>query len=263
MRRYGALLIVAMLFLAGCGDDGGATTLPASTTTSEAATTTGAASTTTAATTTTAASTTTSVPAPTAADSLAAFFAAAEALDADIKAAAEAFNAGFDADAGTVDPAVEPIVEALDAAPLADLIPPGLSLELETAVLAVYTDLDSRVAALAGGTRYLGYPDLAGALDCFEWGGDAAARFAADLARARDLAQDEAPPNAAADSEEAGILAVRLTAIHSMNWGCDSCGGLVYDAAIEVDWAGRTVAGGVEFEAEFTGGTWDILIYAC
>ena len=56
---------------------------------------------------------------------------------------------------------------------------------------------------------------------------------------------------------------MRLTAIHSMNWGCDSCGGLEYDAAIEVDWAGRTVADGVQFEAEFTGGAWDVVIWAC
>jgi hypothetical protein len=130
-------------------------------------------------------------------------------------------------------------------------------------VLAVYTDLDSRIAALQGGARYLGYPDLPGALGCFEGGGAAAARFPGDLAAARALAGSEPPPSAAPDSAEAGILAVRLTAVHSMNNGCDSCGGLIYDGPIEVDWAGRTVAGGVEFEAEFTGGAWDILIYAC
>jgi hypothetical protein len=258
MRRYRALLIVAMVFLAGCGDDAvdTSTTSPASTTTSAAATTTGAGpTTTTAAVTTTFATTTTSAPPPSAADSLAAFFAAAEALDADAKAAAAAFNAGFDADAGTLDPAVTPIVEALDAVPLGDLIPPGLSLDLETAVLAVLTDLDGRIAAMAGGMRYLGYPDLPGALDCLEGGGAPAERFGADLASARDLAQDEAPPAAAADSEEAGILAVR--------WGCDSCGGLEYDAPIAVDWTGRTVADGVQFEADFAGGTWHVEIWAC
>ena len=157
---------------------------------------------------------------------------------------------------------MEPLVEALDAVPLGNLIPPGLSLNLETAVLAVFTDLDGRIAAMAGGTRYLGYPDLPGALECLEGGGDAAARFAGDMAAARALAGGEAPPTAAADSEAAGILAVRLNAVHSMDWGCDSCGGLVYDAPIEVDWAGRTVAG-VQFEAEFTGGAWDVVIWAC
>ena len=99
---------------------------------------------------------------------------------------------------GTLDPAVEPIVEALDARPLGALIPAGLSLPLETAVLAAFTDLDSRIAALAGGTRYLGYPDQAGASDCLEGGGEAAARFPGDLAAARTLATREAPPSAAA-----------------------------------------------------------------
>lgn len=267
MRRFGLWLVVLMLFFAGCGDGDGfvtTTTAPASTTGAGSSTTGGETTTTTAASTTTAAiTTTTTAPPPSAADDLALFFAAAEALDADIKAAAAAFNAGFDADAGTIDPSVGPIVDALDAVPLGGLIPAGLSEGLETAVLAVFTDLDSRISALQGGVRYLGYPDEPGALGCLEGGGRSAARFGTDLAAARSLADAEAPPTAAPDSVEAGILAVRLTAIHSMNFGCDSCGGLEYDGPIEVDWPGRTVAGGVEFEAEFTGGAWDILIYAC
>jgi hypothetical protein len=254
-------LILLALLVGGCGDDEGATTTTAATTTAPASSTTAAPTSTTTPTTT--APTTTLAPLPTAADSLADFFAAAEALDADVKAAATAFNAGFDEAAGTLDPAVEPIVEGLDPLPLADLIPPGLSTGLEIAVLAVYTDLDSRIAAMAGGARYLGYPDLAGTLDCLEGGGDAASRFPGDLAAARTLASQEAPPTAAPDSEAGGILAVRLNAIHSMNWGCDSCGGLIYDGPIEVDWAGQTVAGGVHFEAEFTGGAWDVTIWAC
>lgn len=268
MRRLSSCLLVLVLLAVGCGDDDVfdttiTTAAPNTTAPTTAATTTTAASpTSTAASTTTEAGSTTMAPAPTAADALAAFFTAAEALDAEIKEAAAAFNAGFDADAGTLDPTVEPIVEALDARPLGALIPAGLSLPLETAVLAAFTDLDSRIAALAGATRYLDYPDQEGALDCLEGGGEAAARFPGDLAAARTLSTGEAPPSAAPDSEAAGILAVRLAAIHSMNWGCDSCGGLVYDGPIEVDWAGRTVAG-VEFEAAFTGGKWDILIYAC
>lgn len=266
MRRFGLLTIVLMVFLAGCGDDDGfvtTTTAPASTTGAGSTTTTSEATTTTTAGTTTTTAATTSTPPPSARDDLAAFFAAAEALDTDVKAAAAAFNAGFDSAAGTIDPSVGPIVDALDAVPLGVLIPPGLSEGLETAVLAVFADLDSRIGALQGAVRYLGYPDQPGALACLDGGGRSAARFGADMAAARSLADAEAPPTAAPDSAEAGILAVRLTAIHSMDFGCDSCGGLEYDAPIEVDWAGRTVAGGVEFEAEFTGGAWDILIYAC
>jgi hypothetical protein len=277
MRRLGAILALLMLLAAACGDEADpfGTTRPDETTSTEASTTTAASSTsteptitegtsttTTAATTTTGATTTTAPP-PSAADSLAAFFAAAEALDADIRSAAAAFNAGFDADAGTLDPGVAPLVDALDAVPLGELIPGGLTLNLETAVLRVFADLDGRVSALAGGVRILGYPDLEWALDCLTGAGPAATRFPTDLAEARALAGQEPPPMAAPDSAEAGILAVRLAAIHSMNWGCESCGVLDYDAPIEVDWAGATVAGGVEFEATFEAGTWEILIYAC
>jgi hypothetical protein len=270
MRRLGAILVLVVLLVAACGDEADpfGTTQPGAATSTEASTTaaptTSAPTTTEGTTTTTAPPTTTSAAlGPTAADTLAAFFAAAEALDADIRAAADVFNAGFDADAGTLDPAVAPVVDALDAVPLSLLIPGGLSPDLETAVLATFTDLDGRIAALAGGVRGVDYPDMEFVINCLTGGGPAATRFPDDLARARELAGREPPPTAAADSPEAGILAVRLAAIHSMNWGCDSCGGLEYDAPIEVDWAGRTVAGGVEFEAAFEEGAWQILIYAC
>lgn len=270
MRRSTTIVVLAVMLLAACGGEGSfgttqpggstSTTNPAPTTTAASTTTATAASTTTA----TSVPTTTSAPAPgpTAADALAEFFAAAEGLDAEIRAAAVLFNAGFDEDAGTLDPGVAPVVDALDAVPLGVLIPGGLSLDLETAVLRVFADLDGRVSALAGGVRILGYPDLEWAIDCLQGAGPAATRFPADLAAARALAAEEPPPTAAPDSPEAGILAVRLAAIHSMNWGCESCGVLDYDAPLPVDWAGRTVAG-VEFEATFTDGAWDVLIYAC
>jgi len=269
MRRLGAILALAILLMTACGDEGDSfgTTQPEATTSTEAATTaaptTSAPTTTEGTTTTTAPPTTTgAAPGPTAADTLAAFFAAAEALDADVQAAADVFNAGFDPDAGTLDPGVAPVVNALDAVPLGLLIPGGLSADLEEAVLAVFTDLDGRISALAGGVRGVDYPDLEFVMNCLTGGGPAATRFPGDLARARELAGLEPPPTAAPDSPEAGILAVRLAAIHSMNWGCDSCGGLEYDAPIQVDWEGRTVAG-VEFEATYEGGAWQILIYAC
>lgn len=215
--------------------------------------------------------TTTAVPPTTAAgasaaDDLAAFFAAVESLDAEIAAAAAIYNASFDADAGTVGEAAINAIGALSAHRLGELIPPGLDVDLETAVLAVYTDLESRIASLDGGVRYLNqgeYSDVEGTLLCLDLGSDSNARFGADLAAAKALAAASPAPTAAADSVEAGVLAVRLETIRLMNWGCDSCGGVAIDEPIAVDWAGQTVVDGVAFDATYSGGTWDILIYAC
>lgn len=273
------LVLTVLSGVAGCGDD--ASTAPGSDTTLTTATTTPtttAASTTTSTTeppaTTLAPTTTTSTAAPTttttlevlptAADSLAAFFAGAEHLDTQIKAAAAAFNAGFDDDAVTLDPSVPPVIDALDAGPLTAFVPAGMSLDLETAVLAVYADLDSRIAALQGGVRNIVWgPQLDWALDCLANGGRSADRFPRDLATARSLAMLEPPPAAAPDSAVAGVLAVRLDVIGGMNWGCDSCGGVEIDAPIPVDWDERYVLDGVGFEANFIGGSWEIMIYAC
>lgn len=275
MRRLSVILALVVAVVAACGGQAGpfTTSRPDETTSTTASSTTAVPSTsvtstnggeepTTIAPTTTTAAPSTTLPAPTAADALVGFFTAAEQLDSDIRAAAVLFNAGFDPDTGALDPGVAPVVEALDAVPLGALVPGGLSLDLQTAVLRVFADLDGRVSALAGGVRILGYPDLEWALDCLTGAGPAADRFPADLAVARGLAALEPPPIAAADSPEAGILAARLAAIHSMNWGCESCGVVDYDAPIPVDWAGRTVAG-VEFEASFEGGAWRVVIYAC
>ena len=133
-------------------------------------------------------------------------------------------------------------------------------------MLAVYADLESRIASLDGGVRYLNqgeYSDVEGTLLCLGFGSDSNARFDADLAAARALAAVSPLPSAAPDSAEAGVLAVRLETIRLMNWGCDSCGGVVVEDPIPVDWVGQTVIGGPEFEATFGGGLWEILIYAC
>ena len=269
MRRLIAIAVVALTVVAGCGEGGGFPTAPTTTAAGSTTSTSGAGSTTTTAATTTTTTTIiiaapTTAPSPTAADSLAAFFAAAEALDTQIKQTAAKFNAGLDEAAVTLDPDAATAVAALDPMPLQGLIPAGMSEDLETKVLAVFADLDSRIAALEGGVRNIvDQSNLAWAMDCLGNGSTSADTFAADLATAKSLAALEPPPVANADSEQAGILAVRIAAIHSMNWGCDSCGGLHYDAAFSVDWAGRTLLDGVGFEATFDGSAWQIMIYAC
>jgi hypothetical protein len=189
------------------------------------------------------------------------FFAAVEDLDRLIGDTAAWFNDTWDSEAGTIDPGVSGAILALDAGDVARRIPPGLPPEVERAALAVYADLDSRIAALDGAIRYPGDTEMA--IICLEYGGESFERFGSDWITLREMADRAPAPTALPpDSPEAGILAVRIETIRSMNWGCDSCGGVAYDTPIEVDWEGRTVLG-IEFEAEFTGGRWEILIYAC
>ena len=287
MRRLLTVLLCCAFVVAGCGDDGTfegspgpsssddpattaapttavatteATTTEATTTT-QAPTTTGAPATT--ATEAPATSTTaTEAPSPTARDALAGYFGAVEDLDRRIAEAAVAFNAGWDPDAGTLTDAARDAVLALDARPLRPLIPAGLTPEMEQAVLAVYADLDSRISGMHGGVRFLSTTD--DVMICLENGAESFRRFDADFTRMLELADTSPPPIAVApDSREAGILAVRLDVIRGLNWGCDSCGGFAYDQPIPVDWEGRTTLSGVEFEATFESGRWNILIYAC
>ena len=282
MVRLTAALLATLSLMVACGDTATTTTTsalaPLTTATTAVATTAAPATTepaptvTTTAPTTTATTlpptTTTTLAGPSAADDLAAFFAAAERLDVEISAAATQFNAGFDADAGTLSIAAQNAIAALSTAPIKSATPAGLDVDLETAVLAVYADLDSRIAALDGGGRYLNFPpgvepDVEFTMLCLGLGSESNARFDDDLAAARALATRSPRPTAADDSAEAGILAVRIETIRSMNWGCDSCGGVVIADPIPVDWEGQTVMDGVGFDATFVGDGWDILIYAC
>lgn len=275
VRSLGGVVLAVMLVAAGCGDDDAvpfdSTTPPSSSTVAppitSTSTTTPVVPSTTGPTATTAptTTTTTTVPVPTAADSLAAFFVAAATLDESIRSAAGLFNAGYDPATATVSGAAATAIDDLDAAPVGALVPAGLSLDLETAVLGVFADLNSRVAALQGAVRLLdGHTDnIPYVLDCLENGGTSADRFAADVDNAMALAVLEAPPVAAPDSIPAGVLAARVETIRSMNFGCDGCGGIAYTAAIPIDWEAKTIMEGVGFEATFDGASWQILIYAC
>lgn len=266
------VLAVAVLLLGACGttaEPSATTAEPEPSTTSSAVTTT--TSTTVPATTTTTVppTTTTTAPTPSALDSLEPFFEAAEELDSLIAAAAKVFNAGFDEDAGTVSQESIDAIGALSTETLAATIPAGMPEDLDTAVLAVYTDLESRIASLDGGVRYLdpveARPDqVEWALLCLGYGSDSKDRYETDLETAKTLASTYPPVTPAApDSVEAGMLTLKLVVIGSFNWGCDSCGGAIWDGSLPIDWEGRTVADGVGFEATFNGTEWEVLVYAC
>jgi hypothetical protein len=272
MRRL-TLAFCVLLVVAACGDDDNpltvttgpdttqATTIQAATTTAPTTTSTPPTTAAPATTTTVAPPTTTTTAGPTAREAFGDYFGMVEDLDRLISDTAAWFNDTFDPDAVTLPADVTTAINALDASPIALEIPPGLSPQLETAALAVYADLESRVSALQGATRYMG--DLDTILLCLGYGGDSFDRFDADFVRVLDLADVEPAPTAAPDSPEAGILAVRVEWIRLGNWGCDSCGGASYDEPLAVDWEGRRVIGSSEFEATFDGTRWQVVIYAC
>jgi hypothetical protein len=205
---------------------------------------------------------------PSAANSLEDFFAAVVAADEDVSAAAQAYNAGFDEAEVTLTAEAKEVVMGLDIGNLGWAIPAGLSMDLETAVLTVYSDLVSRAAGLRGAAAYLplesdpneelNRANLEYARICLGHGHEANARFDADLAEAVRLAQSETPPPALApDSAEAGVLAVRVASIDGANTCCDSCGGFIYTEAMPVDWEAREW-----FDAEFVDGHWQIRLHA-
>ena len=266
-----SVAVVSVLVISACGDDdvvvstsqaaaGSSPTVLESTTVVAASPTTS-----TQAPTSTVATTPMTTSPQTASDALTGFFQSVADLDGAVRAAADLFNAGYDADAATVSEAAATAIDALDAAAVALQIPPGLSAPLETAVLGVLAGLQSRIAALQGAVRRLdgNTSNVSYALVCLSNGGFSAEQFGADVDRAIQLAALEPSPTAAPDSVEAGVLAVRVEAIRSMNFGCDSCGGIAYTYPLPIDWEGRTIVDGPEFEASFDGLAWEILIYAC
>jgi len=259
-RRLACLSVTLALVATACGGGDAteevATTVPTTTATTAAVVTT----TSTVAPTTLATTTTTTTQAPTAADSLADYLVAVDELFGSAETAALMFNISWQT-TNSVDDSSRAAIEALDATPLRSLIPAGLDPDVETAALAVFADLDSMVSALHGAVRFENAED--DLQFCVGAGFTSLERFDDDRQTMLDLAAEAPAPTAAADSEEAGILAVRLETIQSMNWGCDSCGGVAYDEPIPVDWAGNTVLDGVGFEAEFTNGMWAIMIFAC
>ena len=250
---FGALSMTLVLTsCAGVAEDTTVTDQATTTTTTTPSTTT-----------TTTAPTTTTTRGPSAEDALGDFFAAAREADQEIAAAAEAFNAGFDAEEGTLTAEAKQTVIDLDIGRIDWLIPAGLSIELETAALTVYSDLISRQAALYGAGAYLDpYLDpefaeqnLEYVITCLGYGHAANARFDDDLTEAIRQSRLEAPPpSLAPDSAEAGILAVRAQSIVGYNTCCASCGGYIYTEPIPVDWDNREEF----FDAEFVDGHWQI-----
>ena len=211
-------------------------------------------------------------PAPSAAGQLAAFIAAAEQADSQLHHAAAQVNSDIGATSMRFTPATLAAVRALSNTPAARAIPAGLPGELLRETLVVYGDLASRTAALGGIGRYgssgqklpIGGQDAQAVLRCLHHGAPAAARFDADLAAVRSLAQQTRPLTPAApDSRAAAEVAVRVNSIDKPNRCSDECGGYAPTQLATIIWQPArdqhsrhyegTIGGG-RFQADYTAG---------
>lgn len=209
---------------------------------------------------------------PTASTNLALFFAAADKLDRQLRAAAAAIN-GSGPPWKTVSEPVAKAVRTADLAPVATAIPAGLPRALLRSVVLVYSDLASRRYAMADfsvattidpGTS----PDSDDLLRALGNGHAAAARFAGDLAATRALAgRTPAVTTPPASSRAAAEVLLYARYVEGVNGGCGSQGGDVMTELPAIVWDGRPGNGTIG-TAQFTAalganGTWQVRLNAC
>ena len=182
------------------------------------------------------------------------FFAAAQAEDTQLRAAAVLVNDGFGATTISLSPSTKAAVTAIDPTVVSRTIPAGLGPALQLAVLVVYSDLRSRRESMNRVASWASSPGTtvmpAGGtwardlLTCLRNGASASAGFPGDLAAARALARrTSAVTPASPRSRAAGELAVRIRSIYLNNAGCAACGGGVVTRLASVTWRSMSIAG--------------------
>jgi hypothetical protein len=215
---------------------------------------------------------------PSAADSLAAFFAAARADDARIRAAARAVNREIGPSSVHVTRAMVKTAEAATPERTARAIPAGLDADLLQATMIVYSDLATRASALNPALDFIGInesrprtdPDVVRYLDGLHRGSLVARAYPSDLASARALAATKPPVVAAQPgSRAAAELAVRIAVVQLGN-GCDGGNPPVRRSLVPIIWrlpgtSFEGSVGGIGFTAGFgiEGGGWNVNLNAC
>jgi hypothetical protein len=222
--------------------------------------------------------TTTTTTSPTAATQLNAFFAQAHAVDVRLRAAARAINGGIGQTVVTFDQRIVDAVRAADPKLATNAIPAGMNEPLLRSVLLVASDLFSRRAAYNRvwvRTFARDGDEAKDLMTCLGGGAVAAARFDADLAAARALAQHTTPFTLAAPASRAAEeVAVRVQDIFLANAGCDSCGGARLTEWPTITWGRFNPGGGMRmadgkirdigFSATYASGKgWTIMLFAC
>ena len=209
---------------------------------------------------------------------LAPFFAAVAQTDQNLKAAADAVNAGIGNDTVTFDRATIDAIDRGSPYAVAATIPTGLDPTVEQAVLLVYSDLVSRYGAMRGGDCVqVGTRPLADLnVDCFVRGHEPASRTSGDL-DAVYAAAAAAPATVTPDpdSRASAEVPLRIEYINKANMGCGTMGGFLATQTIPVEWVtedsgapevpptdGRV--GGVGFTASYDAGSgWTVDLRAC
>jgi hypothetical protein len=219
-------------------------------------------------------------PAPTAADSLAMFFAAARADDARIRDTARIINSEIGPTSVSFSRATINTVKASAPHRTARAIPAGMDADLLRTTMIVYSDLASRAAAFnqvvdfASEVRPRTDPAVARFLDALRRGSLVARAYPADLAAARALAVTK-PPIVAAGSQSraAAELAIRIELVKVANNGCNSSGVPALRYLPRIDWATSTTAAddrldgsirGIAFQTAYTADNgWTVGLRAC
>lgn len=244
-----ARTVLVAFLLAGCNGgsspSGGASSPPASgTPTGQDATTTGRGA--------SASSTPVSTPPPkqekaSAAKAMAAFVAAARTQDTMLREAARLINGGISARTVSVTSQTAKAVKAVDLQSVAKTIPAGLSDDLLTGTMLVYSELVSRSDAMSH-FRFpatydrqhvdpLAIPNADQMLACLSHGAPAAHAFATDLQALEQLARTRPPVDVAAPTSRAAAeVAVYLALVNKANGCSDECGGTLLPRLPAVRW---------------------------
>jgi hypothetical protein len=218
--------------------------------------------------------------APTAADSLAQFFAAARADDARIRAAARAVNLEIGPTSVHFSRATVDTVEASTPDRTARAIPAGMDADLLRTTMIVYADLATRSSALNPTLDFIDTDVsrprtdryVVGFLDGLRRGSLVARAYPADLAAARALAAARpAIVPARPDSRAAAELAIRIAHIKASN-GCDGANPPVLRYLVPVVWKTTVTPhgrhdgsfGGIVFHVTYAVGSgWTVGFDAC
>jgi len=225
---------------------------------------------------------------PSAANDLAAYFAAATNLDQRLKVAAAAANGAIGTNEITISQSTIDVIKAADPSAASHEIPAGLPPDVLLPVLTVQSDLVSRFYAFRGFMnaepgiipRANPTPGSLSPADylmtCLGNGSNTASLFPADMAAARTEAS-KAPPLVPVDpsSQAAADLAIWLYNISGENSGCMECGGYRVTTLAPITWhqvspltpGGNSWdgdIGGLLFTAHYTVGQgWTVQTNAC